>query len=394
MIDASLKNANILIVDDQEANIDVLEGLLLIQGYLNIKTTTDPRNVVSLLSSFQPDIILLDLAMPHLSGFEVLEQIKEIVPIAYYLPILVLTADITLEARERALSNGAKDFLVKPFDLTEANLRIHNLLETRYLYQQQENQNHILEEKVKERTKELVIAKEKAEESDRLKTAFLNNISHEIRTPFNGIIGLLSMLIEDAISKEEKEEYVNMINYSADRLMNTINDIVEISQIQAEKIELSISKVNIDYLINVLIDKFKTPAENKQLVLNIKNNLPSNIENINTDKFKLISILSYIIDNAIKFTNAGNIELGVNYDSDFLMFFVKDTGVGINKNDYTKIFERFMQVDVSNTRLYEGSGLGLSIAKTYTEILGGKIWVESEINKGSIFYISIPIISK
>ncbi|MEI6823168.1 MAG: response regulator [Bacteroidota bacterium] len=394
MIDASLKNANILIVDDQEANIDVLEGLLLIQGYLNIKTTTDPRNVVSLLSSFQPDIILLDLAMPHLSGFEVLEQIKEIVPIAYYLPILVLTADITLEARERALSNGAKDFLVKPFDLTEANLRIHNLLETRYLYQQQENQNHILEEKVKERTKELVIAKEKAEESDRLKTAFLNNISHEIRTPFNGIIGLLSMLIEDAISKEEKEEYVNMINYSADRLMNTINDIVEISQIQAEKIELSISKVNIDYLINVLIDKFKTPTENKQLDLIIKNNLPSNIENINTDKLKLISILSYIIDNAIKFTNAGNIELGIDYNSDFLMFFVKDTGVGINKNDYTKIFERFMQVDVSNTRLYEGSGLGLSIAKTYTEILGGKIWVESEINKGSIFYISIPIISK
>ena len=394
MIDASLKNANILIVDDQEANIDVLEGLLLIQGYLNIKTTTDPRNVVSLLSSFQPDIILLDLAMPHLSGFEVLEQIKEIVPIAYYLPILVLTADITLEARERALSNGAKDFLVKPFDLTEANLRIHNLLETRYLYQQQENQNHILEEKVKERTKELVIAKEKAEESDRLKTAFLNNISHEIRTPFNGIIGLLSMLIEDAISKEEKEEYVNMINYSADRLMNTINDIVEISQIQAEKIELSISKVNIDYLINVLIDKFKTPTENKQLDLIIKNNLPSNIENINTDKLKLISILSYIIDNAIKFTNAGNIELGIDYNSDFLMFFVKDTGVGINKNDYTKIFERFMQVDVSNTRLYEGSGLGLSIAKTYTEILGGKIWGESEINKGSIFYIFIPIISK
>ena len=174
MIDSTFKNANILIVDDKVANIDILAGLLQIQGYTNIKTTTDPRLVVSLFKSFNPDLILLDLMMPYLTGFEVMVQLKELIPDGTYLPILVLTADIAVEAKQRALAGGARDFLAKPFNLIEVGLRIKNLLFARYLHQQLQNQNLILEEKVRERTiklektnVDLVAAKDKAEESDR-----------------------------------------------------------------------------------------------------------------------------------------------------------------------------------------------------------------------------------
>lgn len=141
MIDSTLKNSNILIVDDKEANIDILVGLLEMQGYTNVKTTSDPREVKGLFVSFNPDIILLDLLMPHLTGFEVMEQLRKEIPEGIFFPILVLTADVTAETKQRALSAGANDFLVKPFDLTEAGLRIKNLLEVRYMHQQLANQN-------------------------------------------------------------------------------------------------------------------------------------------------------------------------------------------------------------------------------------------------------------
>jgi putative two-component system response regulator len=140
MIDSILKTAKILIVDDKQSNIDILEGLLEEWGCTDFQSTTDPRLVVSLFNSFKPDLILLDLMMPHLSGFEVMEQLKPLIPQGTYLPILVLTADITSESKFRALSGGAKDFLSKPFDLYEVRIRINNLLETRYLYKQIENQ--------------------------------------------------------------------------------------------------------------------------------------------------------------------------------------------------------------------------------------------------------------
>ncbi|MBA4380494.1 MAG: hypothetical protein C0393_07465, partial [Anaerolinea sp.] len=155
MLDKSLKNANILIVDDQESNIDLLVGLLEKKGYGNLKSTTDARQVVALFNEFQPDLILLDLMMPHLDGFQVMEQLKPLIPPDTYLPILVLTADITPDAKQRALANGARDFLTKPLDMTEVALRIKNLLEARYLHLQLQNQNQILDERVRQRTAQL-----------------------------------------------------------------------------------------------------------------------------------------------------------------------------------------------------------------------------------------------
>jgi len=405
MINSSFKNANILIVDDNEANISILTELLEIQGYTNVKSTTDPRLMISLFKSFNPDLILLDLKMPHLSGYEVMHRLKVLIPPDTYLPILVLTADLTVEAKERALSGGATDFLAKPLDLVEVALRIRNLLETRFLHQHLLNQKQILEAMVKERTlelektnRELIIAKDKAEESNRLKSAFLSNISHEIRTPFNGILGLLSIIQYDDIPANEKEKYCNFINQNAWRLMNTINDIVEISQIQAGQTTLTPSKINIKLLIDELFNIFKTDADKKEVQLSIDAGFPGNIEFIISDKLKLKTILSKLIDNAVKYTKKGSIEFGYSLEKNNepaeLKFYVKDTGIGIPRNKYQDCFQRFMQADVSHTRPFEGSGLGLSIAKNFVEMQGGKIWVESEEGKGSTFYFTLPCITE
>jgi len=241
------------------------------------------------------------------------------------------------------------------------------------------------------RAVELIIAKDKAEESNRLKTAFLNNISHEIRTPFNGILGLIPLLIDETTTIEEKEEFVNMINFSADRFMNTINDIIEVSQIQSGEVKETLININIHEFINSLINSFKPQFEIKKLEFRVQNNIPKEIKIIHTDSIKLQRILSNLLYNALNFTEEGIIELEANIIKGHITFSVKDTGIGISEKDSKKIFERFVQADVSNTRKYQGSGLGLSIAKVYTEIMGGEIWVESELNIGSTFNFKIPI---
>jgi signal transduction histidine kinase/ActR/RegA family two-component response regulator len=245
------------------------------------------------------------------------------------------------------------------------------------------------EEKEK-RAAELIIAKEKAEESDRLKSAFLANMSHEIRTPMNGILGFAELLKEPKLTGEEQQEYIGIIEKSGARMLNIINDIISISKIESGQIEISISETNVNKQIVFLYTFFKPEAELKGIQLSIKNSLPAKEAIINTDREKIYSIFTNLIKNAIKFTVAGSIEFGYEKKENCLEFFVKDTGIGIRQAQKEIIFERFRQGSESLTRNYEGAGLGLSISKAYVEMLGGKIWVESELGKGSIFYFTIP----
>jgi len=245
----------------------------------------------------------------------------------------------------------------------------------------------------KKTEEDLNFALAKAQESDQLKTAFLNNISHEIRTPFNGLLGFLSILKEDELNREEKEKYFNIIFKSADRLLSTISDIVDISQIETGQVKVKIVNTGINGLMNDLYQHFKEDADSKglDLVLNTAG-IEMNYY-INTDINKLKSILNNLINNAIKFTKMGFVEFGFNYHETekIMQFYVKDTGLGIPENKFQKIFERFIQADVTDTRQFEGSGLGLSISKSYTEMLGGKIWLESEEGKGSTFFFTIKV---
>jgi signal transduction histidine kinase/ActR/RegA family two-component response regulator len=239
---------------------------------------------------------------------------------------------------------------------------------------------------------ELIKAKEKAEESDRLKSAFLTNMSHEIRTPMNGILGFTELLKEPNLSSDDLQDYIQTIQISGKRMLNTINSIVDISKIESGLMRVDINETNINEKIEFAYKFFKPEAEIKGLHLLFNNSLPAKEAFIKTDNEKVYGILANLVRNAIKFTYEGSIEFGYEKKEAFLEFYVKDTGVGIPKNQTELIFERFRQGSESHNRGYEGSGLGLSIAKSYVEILGGEIWVESEEGKGSIFYFTIPYI--
>lgn len=241
----------------------------------------------------------------------------------------------------------------------------------------------------KKMVEDLIEAKEKAQQSDRLKSAFLANMSHEIRTPMNGILGFLELLGEPDLGEDVRTGYLDIVKKSGQRLLSTINDIIEISKIESGDMQLCSQEINVSQFLSYYYDFFLPQAKGKGLQLEFVQ-CKTETETIFTDKSKLDSILTNLIKNAIKFTEKGSIEFGCEQkDSHTLLFYVKDTGKGIHPDKIDLVFERFMQADNLNTRGYEGSGLGLSITKAYVEHLGGKIWVESEPEKGSCFYFTI-----
>ena len=242
--------------------------------------------------------------------------------------------------------------------------------------------------------KELIMAKEHAEESDHLKSAFLANMSHEIRTPMNGILGFAGLLKEPGLNGEEQQKYIRIIEKSGARMLNIINNIVDIAKIEAGLMEVELKESNINDQIEYIYAFFKPEVENKGMRLFFKNSLPANEAIIETDREKIYAILTNLVKNAIKYTNEGSIEFGYEKKDEYLDFFVKDTGIGIARNRQEAIFERFIQADIEDTNAYQGAGLGLSISKAYVEMLGGKIWVESAPGKGSIFYFSVPYNAK
>lgn len=247
-----------------------------------------------------------------------------------------------------------------------------------------------LKQKVRQKTKELELAKNKAEESDRLKTAFLANLSHEIRTPMNGIVGFSSLLKEPDITEDERLENITMIDKSVNRLLNIINDLVDISKIEAGIVEISNSQTNINELIDIIYTTFKPEADKKRITFQCEKALFVGDEIIYSDQEKINIILRNLVKNAFKYTERGTIEFGYEIDGKFIQFFVKDTGMGIPKDRQAEIFKRFIQADISDKLALQGAGLGLSIAQAYVEMLGGTIWVESEEDKGSIFHFKIP----
>jgi PAS domain S-box-containing protein len=240
---------------------------------------------------------------------------------------------------------------------------------------------------------QLILAKDKAEESDRLKTAFLHNISHEIRTPMNAIIGFTSLLGESGIDSATQNSYIEVITQSSNQLLGIVSDIIEISNIEAGITKLNNIEVNINTDITNLWNQYNREALAKGITLNCKLLLPDNKANILADGPKLTKVMSNLLNNALKFTSQGRIEFGYNVKNSFVEFYVSDTGIGIEETQFDRIFERFYQVEYSVSRKYEGTGLGLSICKAYVELMGGSIWLNSRIEKGSEFYFTIPYIT-
>ncbi|MFT5713775.1 MAG: PAS domain S-box-containing protein [Flavobacterium sp.] len=239
---------------------------------------------------------------------------------------------------------------------------------------------------------ELIYAKEKAEESDRLKSSFLANMSHEIRTPMNGILGFTELLKEPKLTGEEQREYIRVIEKSGGRMLNIINDIVSISKIESGQLNLSYKETSIKDQIKLLTDFFKLEATEKNIELKINNTLSGEDCLIRTDEEKVYAVLSHLLKNALKFTDYGSIEIGCFKNNKTITFYVKDSGIGINSSQIELLFERFSQEDASLNRKYDGAGLGLYIAKSYIELLGGQIWAANNVDNGAVFYFEIPFI--
>ncbi len=239
--------------------------------------------------------------------------------------------------------------------------------------------------------KALILSKEKAEESDRLKTAFLHNISHEIRTPMNAIIGFSEFLNEPKLSPEKRQYFTTIIIQSSNQLLSIITDIINIATIEAGQEKLYIKEVNIREICQLVYEQFIQGANEQKVALSFLSGPDEMDTVIFTDETKLIQILTNLVGNALKFTKKGHVHFGYVVKEKEIEFFTEDTGIGISPDMHEEIFKRFRQVEFATTRQFGGSGLGLSITKAYVELLGGKIWLTSSPGEGSSFYFKIPL---
>lgn len=238
---------------------------------------------------------------------------------------------------------------------------------------------------------ELILAKEKAEESDRLKSSFLANMSHEIRTPMNGILGFADQLTDPELNEVKRKQYVQIINNCGNQLVSIIDDLIDIAKIESNQLKIFKSKVNINNILLELYNIFKSKAKLTNLNIYLNQGLKDTECEIITDGNRIRQILSNLLSNSIKFTQSGYIKFGYIFKEKHIEFFVEDTGIGIEENKHAIIFDRFRQAEDSTSQYYGGSGLGLAISKSLVHLLGGQINVKSQINKGSYFYFTIPL---
>ena len=264
--------------------------------------------------------------------------------------------------------------------------------------------NWILQAKVRSKTKdlqqqlelnsqimtELEKQKIKAEESDKMKSAFLANMSHEIRTPMNGILGFADLLKSADYSSEKQATFIGIIQQSGNRMLGTINNIIDVSKLESGLEKTQITEVNIKSIMTELMNFFSPEAFRKGLKLTLKEGISTLPQSFYTDEYKLNSILTNLIKNALKFTKEGSVEIKYSIEDTMAEFWITDTGIGIPQSKLASVFDQFVQADFSHSNGFEGSGLGLSISQGYVKLLNGEIRLESEQNKGSTFYVRIP----
>lgn len=408
----------ILMIEDNQDDAQLEIEQLKSGGYTVVVEIVETRQAMREALKNRPwDCILSDYALPQFSGLEALEELKES---GMDIPFILISGTIGEETAVAAMKAGAHDYIMKnnlrrllpafERELGEARLRdqkkqadealkasVHDLkiqneeyqsLNSGYLSLNEElktSLNHIL--KI---NNELIVAKNKAEESDKLKTAFLANMSHEIRTPLNGIMGFSTLLRDPDLPKEKVDTFLHIIESSGLQLLNIINDILDISKIEAGQMYISLKSANISELLKELHQQFIKEAELKNLDLFLRpDHLDENIIT-RTDENRLRQIFGNLLSNAIKFTSKGSIEFGMTVKGKTIEFFISDSGIGIAEEDQSLIFEPFRKVATPVTQLYGGTGLGLAISKALAEKLGGFISLSSEPDKGATFTLTIP----
>lgn len=390
----------ILYVDDEESNLRIFKNTF--RKDYNILTATSGTEGLEVLNTQDVDLILTDQRMPGMSGIDFLKKVFSKYP---ELNRILVTAYSDYDVLREAV-NELKIFqyVEKPWREEDIKTTINSALEIHRLKIENQNLTSSLLVKNEELTRinielsseidrhkqtqlELIKEKEYAENCNRLKSAFLANMSHEVRTPMNSIMGFVDLIFEDYISQETKREYMNIVQGSCSQLLHIIDNIIEISKIDSGNVELREVKFEVNDVLNYVYKSFSAKVGQN---ISLSCNLAQESILIYNDSLKLEQVLKNLLDNALKFTTRGAIEFGVQLKADQVFFYVRDTGIGIDPENFQLIFERFSQVENAFSRKYGGNGLGLAISKAYIENMGGKIWVESELGKGATFNFTIP----